>query len=325
MNDNIDYILVEKILKSIPEKINPVDYLMEVLNLSRDSVYRRINCKKSFTYREIVKLSSILNFSLDEMLHIQNNSFTKEYIKSSDTNIETSIYLMLRHFRILADNYVRAKDNKEIVMSANRLPDTFIVGYDILFRFICYRWMHLMREFPLDYPFQEFKLHNNIVSACNDLLQSGKGINYNTFIFDENLYLNTIKDIQYFYKRRLISDSELRLMKDSFIALIDMGKDEMLYHYLDKSSSFYLSTLNIPSSTIYFRYDDKEETDIWSFLPNPIYLNNKVTCATHRKWLYSLRRYAALVSGANENILYDFFEKQYGYVENMDNVSYIEL
>lgn len=317
MNHPIDNILVKKILENIPEKINPVDYLMGLLNLSRDSVYRRINGKKSFTYHEIVKLASVLNISLDEMLYIQNNNYSEEFVKSYETNIETSIYLMIKHFQVLAGKYVNAAGNKEIVMSANRLPDLFMTGYEDLLKFICYRWMHLMREFSLDYPFERFELPKSIASVCQDINQYKHTLKNTIFIFDENLYLNLIKDIQYFYKRKLISDEELILMKESLISIIDWGKNTMLYDYLNNNSYFYLSTLNITSTTIYFKFDNIEETAVWSFLPNPMYVNNKTACATHRKWLYSLRRYSALVSGANENLLYDFYNKQYEYVENI--------
>lgn len=320
MKHSIDSILVEKILESIPEKINPVDYLMEELNLGRDSVYRRINCKKSFTYHEIVKLSSLLNFSLDEILYIHNNDFSKEFSKSSEASVETSIYLMLKHFQTLSENYIKASNDKEIVMSANRLPDMYMCGHDVLFRFICYRWMHLMRELPLDYPFENFKLPQNIISVGHELSRLSYELKNTTLIFDENLYLNVIKDIQYFYNRKLVSESELSEMKDVMISFIDWGKNMMLYESPDKSAYFYLSSLNINSTTIYFRFDETEETNVWSFLPNPIYLSNKVACATHIKWLYSLRRYSALVSGANENILYDFYNKQYEYINNISHI-----
>ncbi|MDR2954465.1 MAG: hypothetical protein LBV43_05240 [Prevotella sp.] len=320
MKHNEDSILVGKILENIPEKINPVDYLMEELNLSRDSVYRRINGKKSFTYHEIVKLSSILNFSLDEILYIHNNDFSEEFRKSSGTNIETSIYLMLKRFLALTERYVKASGDKEIVMSANRLPDMFMAKFDILFRFICYRWMHLMREFPLDYPFENFKLSKDITSVRNDLASHTNSLKNTTFIFDENLYLNVIKDIQYFYKRKLISENDFHVMKESLFSLVDWGKSVMLYDHLDRSAYFYLSTLNIISTSVYFKFDEVEQTDVWSFLPNPISLSDKIACATHIKWLYSLRRYSALVSGANENIVHDFFNRQYEYVENMDKI-----
>ncbi|MDH6309924.1 putative membrane protein YjdF [Dysgonomonas sp. PFB1-18] len=76
-------------------------------------------------------------------------------------------------------------------------------------------------------------------------------------------------------------------MKESLISIIDWGKNTMMYDFLDKNSSFFLSTLNITSITIYSKYDEVEETAVWSFSPNPIYLNNKTVCATHKKWLYS--------------------------------------
>ncbi|MCC8145864.1 MAG: hypothetical protein LIO93_05370, partial [Bacteroidales bacterium] len=215
--------------------------------------------------------------------------------------------------------FSRAKTG-EIIMAVNRLPTMFTCGHEDLFRFTSYRWMHLMRELPLDHPFDNFRLPQNITSPSKVLFEYSKIVKNAVFIFDENLYLNMIKDIQYFYKRKLISEDDLLSLKESLISIIDWGKGIMLNDQLDSSNSFYLSTLNLNSNTIYFRYDDIEETDIWSFSPNPIYIKDPVSCSVHRKWLHSLRRYSALISGANENIFYDFMNKQYDYVRNIDKI-----
>jgi len=61
-------IFVELILKKIPAKFSPVDYLMQTLDLKKGAAYRRIRNQVPFTFGEIIKLSSNLGFSLDEII-----------------------------------------------------------------------------------------------------------------------------------------------------------------------------------------------------------------------------------------------------------------
>lgn len=64
---------VEKVIESIPSHINPVDYLVDALGISKVSVYRRLKCILPFTYDEIIILSTKLSFSLDAIVYADNN------------------------------------------------------------------------------------------------------------------------------------------------------------------------------------------------------------------------------------------------------------
>lgn len=52
--DDISQKLISRILISIPDNINPVLYLMDLLDLSRESAYRRIRGEIPFTFWEIL-------------------------------------------------------------------------------------------------------------------------------------------------------------------------------------------------------------------------------------------------------------------------------
>ena len=68
MTMNLNKIVLTKILDIMPENLKPVTLLMEVLDIGKESAYRRLRGEKPFSMEEIYKLSLVLNFSLDEIL-----------------------------------------------------------------------------------------------------------------------------------------------------------------------------------------------------------------------------------------------------------------
>ena len=68
MTMNLNKIVLTKILDIMPENLKPVTLLMDVLDIGKESAYRRLRGEKPFSMEEIYKLSLVLNFSLDEII-----------------------------------------------------------------------------------------------------------------------------------------------------------------------------------------------------------------------------------------------------------------
>jgi hypothetical protein len=54
--------LTTKILDSIPKNIKPIEYLIKILDISKESAYRRLRGEIPFTFEEMSKLSLDLDF-----------------------------------------------------------------------------------------------------------------------------------------------------------------------------------------------------------------------------------------------------------------------
>lgn len=67
-------LLFEQIKNSIPPHLSMVDEIAAILELSYDSVYRRIRGEKPITLQELVILSEKFNFSVDQILRRNTDS-----------------------------------------------------------------------------------------------------------------------------------------------------------------------------------------------------------------------------------------------------------
>jgi hypothetical protein len=137
-----------------------------------------------------------------------------------------------------------------------------------------------------------------------------------TVIFDHYVFNNTIKEINYYYKRGLIKEKELFLIKKDIANMINfaenlsqtgVSKEGSKYH-------FYLSTFNIDSNTIYTEFDLYKESQIWVNTINPIVIGNQEISFIQKQWLNSLKRYSTLISQSNEICQFEFFSEQREYL-----------
>lgn len=317
--------LVNKILSSIPANIKAVNFLMDKLKLSKDSVYRRLSSKKSFSFDEIVTLATSLGFSLDEFIKTKDGPISVGFIKNTkpDSKLENLIKDELNYFTALAIKLQEAK-RSELIITADRLFVAIANLYEHIFKFSYYKWSHQIREISINFPLSEFTVSQEISDLREKHNKVGQDTPNITFIIDPNFYLNTIRDIQYFYKRNLISKDELMLLQNELRGYVFSGWDSTntsTSHFTPNFNSFY-SMQCIDSNSAYAMYDDVAESNIWIYHQGPIRTNNPLACDMHKKWTDSLKRYSTLMSGSNELFYSEFIQNQLSYIDNMDNTMY---
>ncbi len=321
MNKDLNRVLVEKILNHIPENYKAVDYLMDILGLSRDSVYRRLSFKKSFTINEIIKLSSDLRFSIDDAIEMINKGDSS----NSSDHIDVSIIQTLDCFIDLMKKHIQAK-NSEIIGITSHLSTLYIAKHENLFRFLYFKNLHQIREIPINSMFSDVIVPQKIIQKLREFAHLSQSVKNVSIIIDPDVYLNFIKDIQYFYYRKLISKEDLSIIKKELTNLIIEETGIMQKNEIDTGIKYncYLSLLGLDSDTLYFRADEKENLFYGSCFINPLLITNSKACSFHRKWATSQKRYSILVTNANEDVLTRFISRQQERINNIDNYSLLQ-
>jgi len=323
--DNLRSIIANKILSSIPPRAKSIEYLMETLEISRESVYRRIRGDISFSLDEITKLASELGFSLDELIIKDMNSriFFDLHVKSTQkpSDVFTTIYK--KYFHNIFDN-TYTKDI-ESIMILNHISPEFIIPYNNLLKFSYYRWMHQNQESSLKYFFSDVILPDQLIILQRKASEYLKMIKNNNFIIDSNVFLNLIMEIQYYYKRKLITDNELFQIKNDLLGLVNMVESitQTGNYCSDAKYNFYLSSFNIESSSRYIKYDGHVKSIFFLNSIEPIIILNEDVCVMHKKWIDSMRKYSTLITQSNEILQVRYFNKQRSYIEKIGEHSSI--
>jgi len=323
METELNKKLVTKILNQIPKNRKVVVYLVSVLNISRESAYRRIRGDIPFSVEELITLAIDLDFSIDSFYEQERQNHAYNDFTKSEDNSKNFFIVMLKRYNELLDKINHAK-KIETTMAFNFFPPPFYTAFPHLFKFAYYKWLYQESEISRSNPYSEVILPNEAILCqrkIHDNMLQGENM---TLILDMNIFLNLIKEIHYFYQRKLLTNEEMFSLKEDILHLIEQ------YERMAQTGSFgtnkvqlYLSSLCITSNTIGFDYDGSREPLFWIFTSNPVIIQNKEFTSMQTKWLNSLRRQSALITQSNEIMQAEFFFQQRDYVDkylSIDNI-----
>lgn len=297
MNDNT---LIKKILTKMPLNIKPVEYLMDALSLGRGAVYRIIKGKRGLTLSEGIKLSSALGFSLDEIANSNNeNRVIFDLFRNISSNTEKNYLKALNYYEDYLDRRFKA-EKFEITVTMNRLLMLTVLSFDNLLKFNYYKSLRLTNEIPPEYTFSQITVPNRLMELCHRLAVQKQRISKYTYIMDKDVFKNSVKDIQYYYKRKLISDEEIILLKKDLEGAVDLIKKLAQSGYNDIRSSFnhYISAKDIEANTAYNIYDnDYHESMFWTYSIIPFGVTqHEGACAIHKQWIDAIIRNSTLIT-----------------------------
>lgn len=320
MDNIINKQVVAKLLECIPKNLNPVNYLAGILKISNKSVYRRIKGEIPFTITEVMKLSKELRFSIDNILNQYDNEMVSFPLQANMLNSpHESIKRMLQQYydHTLALNKAM---NVESLIAINHIPMIFSTDLENLFRFFYYQWMHQNSEDSLKYSYRDAVIPPDIELLRRNISVSLPQNPNNTFIYDPNVFLTTINEIQYYYKRHLITDDELLLIKKDLMALTDHIRMLVRRGKYNEGGglNLYLLDFNLKVSNCYIRYDDTVISNLMIYTINPINIFDfSVFSDVQKKWFDNIKKYAVLVTKSNEVLQAEYLEKQVRYIEDI--------
>ncbi|MDR1880660.1 MAG: DUF3685 domain-containing protein [Tannerellaceae bacterium] len=315
-------ILVAKIAGCLSSHVKLIDYVTESLGITAQSAYRRIRSEIPFTFEEIGKLSRELNFSVDEVIGLEQSERALFELqgKVSFTPRETFSVMLDRYCASLQCMY-EAKE-KEWITTMNHLLALFAVGSEHLFRFFYYKWIHQTSKVPINYYFSEVTVPSEFRVLCEKICHYSQRIRSAACIIDRNLFPNTVKEIQYYYKRGLISDEEIEWIRNDLSNAMDYT-EKLIREGVNGqgiSSLFYLSSVGIETNSTYMKYDDTVGSYFWVYMAAPINTHNGEVCAMHKKWLDSLKKYTVLITQSNEKLQSEFIDEQRRSIDRMTHL-----
>lgn len=136
----------QEIKKSIPPHLSLVDEIAELLSISTDSAYRRIRGEKSIDFEELMQLASHFKYSVDQFLHIRNDSilFTDRSV-SVNATFHFDLYLQA----LVQDlTYMNSFSGKKLYYLTKDLPIFYHFVYPELAAFKCFFWMKTIVHDP---------------------------------------------------------------------------------------------------------------------------------------------------------------------------------
>jgi hypothetical protein len=324
MNKNTNKAIVDAIIDRVPKNMKPVVYLMDNLDINKDSAYRRIKGSIPFTFGELAKLSTELGFSLDDIVKNEGKPAGKNMeVRFNPSSAEDLIVERLDVYYQLKKTYLQDIQEYRTIVSLNKYHIFFILKYDKLFKFYYYSWIYQMSDLPIYFSFSELVIPERIAAIRKKLISIAFEHCNSDLILDPDFFLNLIRDIQYYYKRGLISTGELASFKDELYDLIAHLEPIFRKGTNDAGSNTYsyLSSISIDTNIVQMSFKDTITTMIWYNPIYPVFEYDAHENIIYRKWLESLKKFSVLITKSNYSLTANFIKKQQMLINNLENYS----
>lgn len=316
---NLNEKVVYAIQSNIPGNQKPVNYLMEMLSLSRESAYRRIRGENAFSIEEVYKIAKTLKLSIDEILgtNMQERVFFDLQANISSDPVEAFL-VMLRQNNHAMQQMIKA-ERVEAITALNRLSVITHMPYESIFKFLYYRYLYQLHEVPLNFYYSDIVIPAEINELRQEYTYYSPRINNITYIMDNSIFPKIIKEILYYYRRQLVSRDELILIQKDLYTIIDATERMVKYGYNDSGShrSVYISLFDIDSNFRYIEFDNTVISELWIHPVNPLIIYDANTSALQKKWLYALKKYSTLISQSSELQQSEYLNMQRGFIKGL--------
>jgi len=319
LKDKLNKDIVALLQKHYPQTKDLAHYLIDTLDLSKESAYRRIRNEVFFTFEEIAILSLKLEISIDKLI---GSNASKAYLDMPLCYAEKpeDIYkeILLGNIKALKKLH-EAQDSMQYSI-LNRLPYGLITYSEAISKFYYYKWyLHIQKEVD-KIPFSEFIVPQSLMECFDEFaLVSGKTPGKMDLILDPNCFVYTVNEIDYYRKRGLLNENDIKTLKEQLLSIVDQIADVARNgtNVSQAEIKIYLSGIDIEPSYSYVEYDGNMAFFIWSPAGDIVTSTNPEFCARQKEWIESLIRHTTLITQCNEIQQLRFFDSQRKYISEM--------
>ena len=314
MKTNNDFLydsLIEVIRDKIPGRGKITTFLVYLLKIEKEAVYRRLRGEVPFTFTEIAIIAKELNISLDNIINISAPKSRPFQMKAIDylNPTEKDFFAIENYARILE---VAKKDpNSEVGYASNLIPINMCVAYQNLYKFHLLKWTYQLGD-AKNISYSQLTPAKELIGINEKAVADSKHVGKTSFIWDKNTLPSLVNDINYFFDIKLITRAEIDLIRnDLFLFLNDLEKIAILGKYeTGKKVELYVSNINFETSYSYIKANKQQITVIRSFTLNDTISIDTIIFEKLKRWMDALAKTSLYISNNNEAQRFSFFEEQ---------------
>ncbi len=307
--NNIQSAFLDQIKSRLPENISFADKLAELLNISRDSAYRRIRGETVLSLDDVKKLCDRFGVSLDALLSPDTNTSLFHHRALSTT------YTLEQWLNSVGSNleYVNGFKQREMIFAARDMPIFHNFRLPELSAFKMFFWLKTVIKDPhyVNQLFQVGVIPKQLLEAGSKLWKLYATVPCIEIWSDEAIN-ETIKQIEFYQECRFFADKQqASLVCDRLIELIEVIKKEAAAGKKAGGASFglYENEIIIANNTILARMDSMRIVFINYNLLNLLTTHQHSFCNKTEKYLTNLTKSSTLISATAEKERNKFFNK----------------
>ncbi len=266
-NNDLQQQLFKYLKQQLPPHISLVDELSELLDISADSIYRRVRGEKLISMSELKTICEHYQISIDQFLHLENETllFHAPGLNESIRDFTGYMKKMLEYFQ-----YFGSCQSKQIYYLCKDVPFWYFFLYPEIAAFKVFFWERTVNNNPAFNNIQ-FSLEEHQFTECYNLgrqiLELHNKMNSVELWNVESIH-STINQLAYY------KDAGIFRSTDDFEKVVD-SFSRSLSHLEEQAKTgikslpgrdiadagsieFYVNELILGNNTILLKLDDKE-------------------------------------------------------------------
>ncbi|MDH6313731.1 transcriptional regulator with XRE-family HTH domain [Parabacteroides sp. PFB2-10] len=310
IQENILQVIKEK----IPNRTVLVNLLVDLLNIEKEAVYRRIRGEVPFSFAEIALIAKAFDISLDAIisntLSSKSRPFQLKMINYFDPQ-EIDYAMMQEYNDILVD----ALDDptSELVDCTSIFPLQLLQGCHYLERLQLLKNIYESGQTNAIKKFDEVFFNERMGELSNECSRLTRRIKNAYYIFDPLIFQYWINDIIYFKNIDLLNEEEVRLLKKDLERLI-FNLEQAATLGVDKETGsnlhFYIASINFNVNMCTVKLNEYHISLIKAFVFNHFTSLDIESFELVKQRTNSMFRSSTLISVSGERQRKIYFDRQ---------------
>lgn len=197
-------VLFSRLKSILPSNLSLADYLAELLEISRDSVYRRIKGEKQLSFNELTRIAIAFNISLDELFNLNEGHviFHGQFVNSSDFRLESYLESMLNNIEL-----INRSDDRELFYISKDIPVFYYLMFPEIAAFKFFIWTKTQMNFDeMKQGKFSFSILTPALSQLCEKISSGYTKISGTEILNADNILNDLRQLEYYRETEMFED-----------------------------------------------------------------------------------------------------------------------
>lgn len=319
-NFNPNEKIIERIQQSLKKGESLSGLLTDILQLGRESIYRRIRGDVPFTFEEVIKISSELKFSIDSLVDLQRGNRSVFEINMLNPRAQLDDYSAILASYTQLFSEMSKSPNSVARYALNTLPYTLYLGYPNLARFRYFRWMyqsHLSSKTRLKYA--DVVTPPKLLEVQKSFAAGSKYISRTIMILGQNMFSAIRRDIEYFFRLHFLTSDDVEVMRAELLEILELWEGYAIAGAFNtgKQVDIYLANVDIEATYCLFEYEGGGFAHVRLYDASGVDSQAQEIRDVQRNWIDSFRRYSTLISQSGEMERHRFFQAQRKIVEEM--------
>lgn len=322
-------VFFDRIKDMIPVNTSMVHELADLLDISTDSMYRRIRGETSLTFDEIGNLCNHFKISFDSFINLESGNVTFNYTLMKEGQMSFKQYLTSIRDDL---KIIKASKAPLITYACEDIPIFHSINFIDNASFKMMYWMKAILNIP---ELENVKFSSNAVS--DDLKDLGQDIYQlycsipSTEIWTESTIISTLKQIEFFWEAGMFYNKEdalavieslrktieiIQKQATEGTKVIDRNKKD---NEIDNYQMFF-SEIEITNNCVLVNMGATQAVYLGHLSFNTMNTSNATYCNQTEIWMNNLIRKSTLISKVAEKNRYKFFTGMYCEIDKLKSI-----